>query len=324
VSLLSVSTAAWLSVACTGSSGGLAPASDETGDDDDDDQPDEPVPVSGSYLTCYVPKPAPGDEEVYAGCQVRGKDKQKVDISKSDAYTWSYVPAQGAQDRPVKVYDLARAKSSFYFHVVYSLPIPKATGLSLAEDAARSDAIKWFLDAAPLLWPRVSLMSEINKKPTTGTGSGTTTATSTSTGTQGSLQAPLRLTDAAASTPFGVMANRATTDTTGFFAVPKELTTVPPAQSLSASAGTEVLDPTAFTLPTTAPTIPVFEQPTAADQGVQVFEDVQYTEQDQFQNTEYIPIGGTSSDVEYTEQPVEEPVVYTEYYDEYYYEEVPQ
>ncbi len=128
----------------------------------EDDRPDQSVPVAGAYLACLVAKPQEASDSITAGCQVRDKSQNKVDLKKYPGYTWTFVPPKGKDGKPVEgagkveVYDLAAQKDkNYYFQVAMRMKIgtngpAKGAGLTTTE-GERKKAAGYFLALKPLM-----------------------------------------------------------------------------------------------------------------------------------------------------------------------------
>lgn len=150
----------------------------------DDDRPDQSAPVAGAYLTCLVAKPQEASDSITAGCQVRDKNQNKVDLKKYPGYTWTFVPPKGKDGKPVEgagkveVYDLAAQKDkNYYFQVAMRMKIgsdgpAKGAGLTTTE-AERKKAAGYFLALKPLMLVMAKKgagLSLDGKKQDTGAG----------------------------------------------------------------------------------------------------------------------------------------------------------
>jgi hypothetical protein len=107
--------------------------------------PDKPSSISGAYLTGFLPKIQPSDTQICFGVQVRNKDGR---LSADDVKQLSFQhrpPKSASKKLQIKYTDLSSGSKAYYFHGIYCMPLPDASGGA----AARKDAIAYFLNSAP-------------------------------------------------------------------------------------------------------------------------------------------------------------------------------
>lgn len=161
---------ALVSTSCTkGTAIGPSESSDKE-ESTDDEKADSSAPVSGAYLTCYVPPPKDTDEYIVGGCQARDKNKNRLDLSKNNNVKWGFLPPAGNNAQvALAVYDMSHAKSQRYFDAVYQLKIPPKSASGLTQGASRRDLGLYFLNSVPVLSTRLTLLSESRKQKQVGT-----------------------------------------------------------------------------------------------------------------------------------------------------------
>lgn len=178
---------------CSGGSGNaIAPSKadkEEDSSETDDETADKSAPVSGAYLTCYVPEPKDQDQFMYGGCQVRDKKTNaRVDLRKAKE-KFTFTPPKGGKALPIKIIDLTKTKTDKYFDAIYRIDLPPK-GQSLTGESPRTAVGRYFLDIIPMMMPKFSLLRTTNKKRTKIKGkaqSSSTTSPTTKTTLKGSL-----------------------------------------------------------------------------------------------------------------------------------------
>lgn len=135
---------------------------------DDDDKPDQSAPVSGAYLTCFVPTPKDTDEYIVGGCQVRDKTKNRMDMSKNNNVKWGFLGPKGVQTQhALAIFDLSHAKTQRFFDAVYQLKIPPKSAAGLTQTESRNELGRYFLNSVPILTTKLTLLSQARKQGAT-------------------------------------------------------------------------------------------------------------------------------------------------------------